>query len=108
MVVCDRCESPYHATCQQEVSPVVAGPWYCGTCRGWLLLNGHTDPVQDLSLLDYLFRARVPDDDVEYQRVRHLATTYRARGEELETLVRPYGHSSLERWVPVPPICMRR
>mgnify|MGYP006360654461 FL=1 len=83
------------------------GPWYCHLCRGWLLLNGSTDPVEDLVLLDYLFRGRIPDDDGQYDRVRALEGTYRARGEELETLVFPSGSTELARWVPVPPVCMR-
>lgn len=108
MVVCDRCDSPFHAACEQHVSPVVRGPWYCGACRGWLLTNGHSDPIEDLALLDYLFRGRVPDHEEEHARVQRMSGTYRADGEELLTCVRPYGHEVLARWVPIPPVCMRR
>jgi len=107
MVVCDRCESPYHRECQDGVAPVTEGPWYCGQCRNWLLLNGWSDVVEDLPLIDFLFRGRVPDDEAEYSRVQRLGETYRAQGEELETLVYPYGMPLLARWVPVPPLPMR-
>jgi hypothetical protein len=63
--------------------------------------------VEDIPLLDYLFRQRVPMDPVEADRVRTLALRYRARGDELETLVNPAGLEVLQRWVPVPPVCMR-
>jgi hypothetical protein len=72
MVVCDRCEVPHHRECVEVDAPVGRGPWYCPLCRGWLLTRGHSDPVQDVSLLDYLFRGRIPDDEVEYTRVRRL------------------------------------
>ena len=59
------------------------------------MLNGYKDIVQDLALLDFLFRHRVPDDEAEYQRVQRLAGTYRTRGEELEALVNPYACAEL-------------
>jgi hypothetical protein len=70
-------------------------------------MTGQRDPVEDIALLDFLFRGRQPDDDIELQRVRGLARDYRAQGEELETRVRPYGTTLLERWVTVPPIPLR-
>jgi hypothetical protein len=107
MVVCDRCSTPYHQACVALSSPVVKGPWYCNICRGAIRLAGYADPVEDLALLDYLFRGLLPDDECEYRRVRSLASVYRARGEELETHVRPYGAKTMGRWVPVPPKPMR-
>ena len=41
--------------------------------------------VEDLALLDFLFRGQMPDDDLEVERVRRLSGRYRARGHELET-----------------------
>ena len=76
MVVCDRCNSPYHKECQEAVAPAGRGPWYCGLCRGWLLLHGTTDPVEDIPLLDYLFRGIAPDDEREYARVKRLSLQY--------------------------------
>jgi hypothetical protein len=40
--------------------------------------------------------------------VLRLAQRYRANGKELETLVHPYGSRQLQRWVPVPPVPMRK
>ena len=37
-----------------------------------------------------------------------LAQRYRAHGKELETLVHPYGSKQLTKWVPVPPVPMRK
>jgi hypothetical protein len=106
MAVCDRCEVPFHRECQPRNLPG-DGPWYCGQCRGRIRLDGTSDPVEDLALLDYLFRGRLPDDDDAVARLRRLALRYRARGQELEALVNPYGVEALQRWVPVPPIPMR-
>lgn len=108
MAVCDRCETPYHPGCVVETCPVGRGPWYCQICRGYLLLHSSTDPIEDVALLDYLFRGLAPDDEADYARVQRLASTYRATGEELETEVLPFGRRELRRWVPVPPVPMRR
>lgn len=43
MVVCDKCESPYHPHCLEPKCAVGRGPWYCLTCRGHLRLNGFAD-----------------------------------------------------------------
>lgn len=40
--------------------------------------------------------------------MRRLAQDFRANGAELETMVRPFGSTALERWVPVPPRPMRK
>ena len=40
--------------------------------------------------------------------MRRVARDFRANGAELETLVRPFGSTALERWVPVPPRPMRQ
>ena len=84
MVVCDRCEAPFHVHCVPTNLPG-SGPWYCQLCRGIILTRGSTDPVEDLALLDFLFRGWLPDDDLEVERVRRLSGRYRARGQELET-----------------------
>ncbi|HLP30904.1 MAG TPA: PHD finger domain-containing protein [Geothrix sp.] len=94
MLVCDRCGTPHHQECQPH-SPAGDGPWYCGQCRGTIRLQGSTDPVEDLELLDYLFRGILPDDLDVSERVRRLAGSYRARGQELETLANPYGLEAL-------------
>jgi hypothetical protein len=41
-------------------------------------MTGQRDPVEDIALLDFLFRGRLPDDDVELQRLQGLARDYRA------------------------------
>lgn len=97
MVVCDSCEAVHHKECQEAVAPVGRGPWYCGSCRLRLLQQGSEDVVEDIPLLDYLFRQRVPMDPVEADRVRTLALRYHARGNELETLVNPAGLEVLQR-----------
>jgi len=63
MVVCDRCSTPYHPACASGTSPIGRGPWYCALCKGALAIAGRPDPVQDVQLLDYLFRGKVPDDE---------------------------------------------
>lgn len=106
MLVCDRCGVPFHSGCQ-PLSPAGDGPWYCSQCRGIIRVQGSSDPVEDLELLDYLFRGILPDDLDLAARVRRLSGHYRGRGQELETLANPYGVESLQRWVSVPPIPMR-
>lgn len=112
MVLCDRCESPFHAECGGDGgrNPVHRGPWYCTPCRGSIVLGGKPDVVQDLGLIDYLWLGKRPEVEAEDARVRHLAANFRAEpvhGRELQTRVNTFGSPLLARWVNVPPIPMR-
>ena len=110
MVVCDCCEGCWHPRCGDDEgrNPVHDGPWYCTTCRGYIATHGYADVIQDLGLIDYLWRGILPDQDEEAARVLRVAAKYRANKHELETQVRPYGTQRLARWVPVPPVPMRQ
>ena len=68
MVVCDRCNKPHHPNCITG-EPPGRGPWYCSLCRGTIVLQGSTDPVEDLVLLDYLFRQQLPEEQEDIERV---------------------------------------
>lgn len=109
MVLCDRCEAPFHPECGSDGgrNPIHSGPWYCTQCRGHICIHGFSDAVQDLGLIDYLWLGKVADDEVEAERVRKAAAHYRAHGRELQTRVNVYGSSIMERWVSVPPVPMR-
>ena len=58
MVVCDRCKGCWHPSCGEGNgrNPIHAGPWYCGACRGHIVLHGFLDVTEDLGLIDYLWR----------------------------------------------------
>ena len=45
MIVCDRCESCWHTSCGEDGgrNPVHDGLWYCGPCRGHIVLHGFQD-----------------------------------------------------------------
>ena len=63
MVICDRCELPYHAECGHDGgrNPVHDGPWYCPHCRGHICQHGYSDVIEDLGLIDFLWREVTPD-----------------------------------------------
>ena len=57
MVLCDRCETPYHKVCGEDGgrNPVHAGPWYCAACRGRIMEHGYSDVIEDLGLIAWLW-----------------------------------------------------
>lgn len=109
MIICDRCSEVFHPTCANTrgTTPVRAGPWFCFRCRGQLFLTGIADPMEDVNLLDYLFGDVTPASEDEAARVRNLASSFRASGQELQVNVKQLGLEDQYRWVSIPPIPMR-
>ena len=62
MLVCDRCNQPWHKTCAETKpgSMLHNGPWYCVYCKGHIAMHGVTDVTEDMPLLDHLFAGTIP------------------------------------------------
>ena len=109
MVVCDRCEGCAHTACllgdERQTRPN-QGPWYCKKCRAHIINNGPTDITEDLALIDFLFAGVQPKNVDDDDRVRMYAKICRAKGKELQVIVKTK-HFKVS-WVNIPPVPMRR
>ena len=84
MIVCDKCGATYHRLCAHDKGMVVHdGPFFCHTCKGTIAIEGASDVMEDYPLIDYLFTGVLPKDLEEMQRIRMLASLYRAHGNEV-------------------------
>ena len=106
MLVCDKCEATYHSMCAKDKGMVVhEGPFFCHICRGIIAMEGAADIMEDYPLLDYLFTGVLPKDLEELQRIKILASLYRAHGNEVQVHV--LDHLRIKHWVNVPPVPTR-
>ena len=106
MLVCDKCEATYHSSCAKEKNMVVHdGPFFCHRCRGTIAVEGVADVMEDYPLLDYLFTGVLPTDLEEIQRIKQLASLYRAHGNEVEVHIQD--QLGRKTWVNVPPVLNR-
>ena len=80
---------------------VHGGPWFCHACKGFLVLWGAPDVMQDWPLMDYLWTGTLPQDPDKCDRLIKLEDTYRTQDDELQVLLLAAGHRK-ERWVNVP------
>lgn len=67
MVLCNCCNTCYHPQCAEESegTRVQGGPWFCHACKGFLVLWGAPDVIQDWPLMDYLWTGALPQDPVQ-------------------------------------------
>jgi PHD-finger len=75
MVMCDKCNKPFHETCLQAHNHPAPrpGPWLCKDCRAGVILTGVTDPTYDFGLCDYLFTGVLPESLEEVERIKREA-----------------------------------
>ena len=71
MIICDKCEAPYHKACAETSggSMMHNGPWFCPSCRGIIAMYGPQDISYDYHLMDYLWAGHLPEDVDEAERV---------------------------------------
>ena len=71
MILCDRCENPYHRECAAKIggSMLHDGPWFCPTCKGYIAMHGPEDITHDYHLIDHLWAGFIPQDLEESERV---------------------------------------
>ena len=108
MILCDRCNEPWHLECQAKLpgSKLHDGPWFCVHCRAHIATHGAADVTEDFALMDYLFAGVTPGDVDEKIRVLVTAKLYRRKGNEVQACASTPTRE--EVWVNVPPVPSRR
>ena len=80
---------------------VHGGSWFCHACKGFLVLWGAPDVMQDWPLMDYLWTGTLPQDPDKCDQLIKLGETYHMQDDELQVLLPAAGHRK-ECWVNVP------